>query len=252
MNDIVGTYSWVHILYILLVIPAFVLGIHFLSKKNVSEKAIDWVLYIGAGILLCVIIAQRIDIVYQAIQEGKVKHTFWGEDRTYNWFMVLPDSICGLISLLTPFFIWFGRKKENRFAEAIYVVALLGCLGTIFYPDYLNFYPLHQIRCWGGLIHHVLTAWLLTLMLVRGRFSLSLRRWWLNPVLLAAMGLYGVFCLFVLNFASCMDISSPLIDGLVVSYYWGLCIAYFAANIVTILIYEAIMRKKKQREEAAE
>ena len=245
---IVKTFSPFHIVFILLIIPIMVGTLILFKTKAKTDKAVNLTLYIAAGILLAVIIGQRISIVYWGIKDGIMKDVF-GELRLYNWFMILPDSICGLTSLCVPIFVFAWRgKNNNHLIEAVFSISMLGCLGTIFYPDYLNFQPLWQMRCWGGLIHHTLSGWICLAMLLKGKFTPSLKRWYLNPIAIIAIDAYGFFCLFVLKFSTCMNISSPLISDIPLSNWWILSIGYALINTLFLLVWELTHRKKKQEE----
>ena len=110
-----------------------------------------------------------------ALYTGRYNHAvrdFFGEERGYNWWMILPDSICGLInmSILIAFII---KKKNNPYLEGIYAIGMLGCISNIIYPNYIEFEPLWQLRSWGGLLHHLVAGWLLTFLLIKDVLPLN-------------------------------------------------------------------------------
>lgn len=250
-NWVVGTFSTFHIIYMILIIPLMAGTLIWFKLKAKDEKKINLILYILSAILLVVIVIQRISIVYWGIHDGVVKDVF-GEQRTYNWWMVLPDSVCGFTSLCVPIFVFAWRKKtSNYLIESVFTISILGSLGTVFYPDYLNFQALWQARCWGGLIHHNLSAWICMAMLLCGKITPTLKRWYLNPIAVLTMHAYGFFCLFVLKFCSCMNIASPLISGLFISSWYFLIIAYIAANTLFLLILYLVKRHKQKKLEKA-
>ena len=248
-NGTTALFGWFHIIYILVSIPVFVFSLLLVYKKVKNEKTLDIIIYSVAAFLFLFVIAQRCSVVYWEMKNGATRDVF-GETRTYSWAMILPDSICGLASLsILPAILI--KKKNNYYLEGIYAIAMLGTLSNIFYPNYIEYEPLWQLRSWGGLAHHFIAGWLLTLMLMKKYFTPTLKRWYVCPIILVTILLYGLFCLFVLKFAECMNISKPLVKGLVVSYYWGLCIGYLVINYAFLVSYHFIKKKLESKKKDA-
>ena len=246
-NGLVKLFSPLHIIYIVFAIGLFV-GTMLLANKFVKkEKTIDIIMYSIAGFLFVFILAQRVSVVYWGIHNNDVRDVF-GETRSYNWFMILPDSICALINISLPIALLI-KKKDNKYIEGAYAICMLGCITNIVYPTYIEYEPLWQMRSWGGLVHHFVAGWLLTFLLLKGYFTPSLKRWYLCPIILVGVLLYGLFCLFVLRFSECMNIAKPLVEGLIVSYYWGLAIGYLAVNTLFLLVWYLIEKKLKKKTE---
>ena len=247
---IVGTFSLFHIIYMLIAVPLFVGGLILIKKFVKSEKTINLILDIAAGVLLTIVVIERIDIVYENLKEGTT-YVVFGETRGYNWWMLLPDSICGLCSLLLPFFIWFKRKGNNYLVESLFTVIMIGTLVNIFYPSYINDEPINQVRCWGGLVHHYISGFLAMLMLLFHKFEPSIKRWYLNIIALTVIIAYGYFCITVLKFAKCMYIEAPLFESVPFSRWYGMyLVAYIPINIIFLVVWELIKKYRAKKKSA--
>ncbi|MBR4496176.1 MAG: hypothetical protein IKP12_03495, partial [Acholeplasmatales bacterium] len=103
-----------HILYLLISIILLTITTIILKKKIKDDKKIEIMFRIIGIIGLIVIILNRIAISI----------------RDNNFFLLIPDSYCGMTSLLTSISLLFF-KKDNILLHGLWLIAIIGDLVSI-------------------------------------------------------------------------------------------------------------------------
>ena len=114
----------VHILYLLITLPLSAIGLYFAKKYAKTEKSQQIVLKSIAAALLIWIVINRLSQVFRY--------------DTVRWEQIIPDSFCGMTSLVMALSVLFG-KKDNPVYHFVWSIGLVGALITIFYPTFLSF-----------------------------------------------------------------------------------------------------------------
>ena len=248
-DGILKLYSLPHLCLMVLLIAAVVCGLILVRKKIRDERSLHILLVILGALLLPLLVGTRLSHIGHAIAEGKMVDCF-GEARAYSWWMLLPDSFCSLIALITPFLIFTKKYRNNPFLEAVYSLAVLGMLSNIFYPEYIGRMPFLEMRAFGALTYHVLVGFLFLVMLEKGIIVPKIKNWYYTPVALSLILMFGLFELTHLNFAEAYNITHPLVANLVVSSWFFLCVGYVLFDIAIRLIFYKVGKKKEKSKEA--
>ncbi len=243
-NTIIGLFTWQHILIIILIIGLFVGGLFLIKKTIKTEKSLKILLMILGGVLLALLIATRISYVYHGIEEG-ITVDFFGEERNYNWFMILPNSFCATGALILSIILLFGKYKNNIIIDAIFSIIILGALSNLFYPEYLGRLPFGQFRTFGALIYHILMGFIGVVLIMTNNHKPNIKKWYLPIICYSLILTYGLLTVTVFNFAESFNIASPLIPSLKVSLWYGNALIFLLVDIIIRLIFFFIEKNKK-------
>ena len=224
-------FSFEHLIIIFVAILFVALGITYVKKIINNKKRIHRFLVIISVLLLIFWIGCRISHVYHSIDE-KVVENFFGEDRYYNWFVLIPNSFCSLIGLVVPFIIFFNKYKNNKFLESTYCMAIIGLLSNTIYPEYIVRMPFYQLRTCGSIIYHVLCGFIMIVLLMTKDLKLKLKNWYYTPISISFMITLGVFELLYLDFPESFNISIPLVPWFSFTTVGFLCIGYILIDII--------------------
>lgn len=235
MSGTIEFFSIQHFLMLFVILVLMILGFLYVRKNKSNSRKIHIFLVVLSIILLIMWIACRVSHVYHSIDEGIIED-FFGEERTYNWFMLLPNSFCSLIGLVVPFIIFFKKYKNNKFLESVYSMAIIGLLTNTIYPEYMFRMPFFQFRTCGSIIYHVLMGFIVLVLLYLKELNPQLKNWYYTPISLSLMITLGVFELIYLNLPEAFNISKPLVPGVGVTTVGFLCIGYIVIDIVCRLI----------------
>ena len=86
-----------------------------------SEKSKIITVKVIAGVLLALILWNRIAIAVS--------------DK--NWLKLIPDTFCGMSSLVLSLAVLLG-KKDNNVLHFVFYIAFVGDILTIIYPDFVD------------------------------------------------------------------------------------------------------------------
>lgn len=218
-----------HILYI--VITALVAAACLLlCKKRVASKyGQKIVLQVIAALLLAAIVTNRLSQVFR-----------YGQVR---WYCIIPDSICGMTSLLLSLGVLLG-KKDNNILHFTWLLALFGGTATVIYATFLDqdisFFYLPTI---SGLLHHSLSATLATAILLFGYVDIRYKKWYCTFFGFTAYVTLGAFLMHTFNMSDAFHIAEPLIEGTPLTI-WVMTPMYAAAYGLLLLIVEVVKRKR--------
>ena len=245
-NVLPPTHLWsvFHIVYMVLIIPIIVVSLILIKKYVKNEKALTWIMR-GAGILLFIlIVTNHIDVVRFDVEIDHRTENIFGHETPATWAMVwLPFTLCSLSSLVMPFSTFM--KKDNWLAHTFYLIAILGGVANIIYPEYLDTQYIYQYRTWSALAHHVLSMWLALLMLLTGFVKPSMRKIHYLPIGLMFTVVLGVFELQVLHFDEAFNIPNPIAKV----FYWYLVdLGLILFNFIWVLLFEKLVYKKTFKE----
>ena len=245
-NVLPPTHLWsvFHILYMILVIPLIVVSLILIKKFVKSEKVLTWIMRIAGIVLLILIITNHIDVVRYDVEIEHKTADIFGKETPATWAMVaLPFTLCSLSSLLIPFSTFM--KKDNWLAHTFYLIAILGGIANIIYPEYLDTQYIYQYRTWSALAHHVLSMWIVLLMLITGFVKPSMRKIHYLPIGLAFTVVLGVFELQVLHYDEAFNIPNPIAKV----FYWYLVdLGLILFNFIWVFIFEKFVYKKTLKE----
>ena len=113
----------VHIIYLLITLPLTIIGLYLAKRFAKTEKSQKIVLKSIAGLLLVWILINRLSQVFRY--------------SNVRWEQIIPDSFCGMTSLVLSLSVLFG-KKDNVVYHFVWHLGLLGATITIFNPTFLN------------------------------------------------------------------------------------------------------------------
>lgn len=220
-----------HILYIAITTILGGSGLLLAKKVAKTEKAQSNFLKLLALLLLISIVINRLSQVYR-----------YAEVR---WYCIIPDSICGMTSLLLSLGVLFG-KKDNGMVHFTWLLGLFGGISTVIYATFLDqnvsFFYLPTI---SGLLHHSFAAMVAVAVLMFRYIEISYKKW--HCTLFGFMGYVtvGAFLMNIFALEDAMHLAEPLLEGTPFTI-WVMAPMYAVAYGIILVVAEVIKKKRKQ------
>ena len=234
-----GLYSTHHIIFIVLsivILAAIVLVFKFALK---TDKARDIFIRCMGGALVVSVIINRISL------------TVWN-NTGFGALNLIPNTYCGMTSLLIGLFAAFGKRGMKAF-HFLFYVELIGGLAGVFYPNFLDQHPsFFFLPTISGMNHHALGVMLCVILVLGKWFTPSLKLWYVYPLGMSAYTLFGLFLIDPLGMTGSMNVDTPLISGTPLTWWFVLSVGTVLVVIVTFTIdFIKIRRATKKVVEAA-
>lgn len=191
-------FGTVHILYLLITLSLSV-AVLVLSKKFAkTERSQAIVLKSIAALLFVWILINRLSQVYRY--------------DDVRWELIIPDSFCGMTSLVLSLSVLFG-KKDNPVYHFVWSLGLVGGIATLANPTFLDqsdsvFY----LPTISGLLHHSLTLLMITALLLFGQIHITYKKWYCTLFGFTAYLTVGVFQMSVFGFSDSFHIVTPILS----------------------------------------
>ncbi len=224
-------FGWQHLIYLAIYLVLSALGIFLFIRKAKEERVQNLVIKALGGVLVLLIIWNR-------ISSAVFKENAW---------RLIPDSICGVMSLGLGISAIFC-KRDSVFFHYFCYIGLFGGFVNVVYPYYVsqdeNFMLPATI---SGLLHHGVALDLSILMILCGYFRPSVKKFFAFPLGLCFNLVYGIFLIDALGFDNAMNIFSPLVPNTFLTWY----IVFPAVTLVLFLLLYFYERYKKKKLEAS-
>ena len=226
-----NVFGSVHIIYLVITLPLSVLAL-FLGKKFVkSEKSQSIFLKSLAALLLIWIIINRRSQVFR-----------YGDVR---WEQIIPDSFCGMTSLVLALAVLFG-KKDNPVYHFVWFLGLVGASITVFNPTFLDQGPsIFYLPTISGLLHHSLALVMVAALLLFGQIHITYKKWYCTFFGFTAYLSVGAFQMSVLGLPDAFHIAEPILSDTPLTA-WVMAPLYGAGYGLVLLVIE-LVRKSKVR-----
>lgn len=219
-------FGWQHIVYLVIFFAAFAGTLAAVLLKVKSEKLLRNIVRCVGGFLLILIIWNRIAICF----------------HRNDWWALIPDSFCGTTSLVFAICAIVCKRDALPFHCLCYIAFWGGAI-TTFYPDFIGqassiFYP----ATLSGLLHHGISFYLSVLMIATGYVKPGLKKFYVFPLGLCIMMVYGLFLIDALKFGHAMYIGTPLIEGTFLTWY-VVAAMMIAVTLAAVFGYEYLIKK---------
>lgn len=187
-----NVFGGVHIIYLLITLPLSVIGLYFAKKYAKSEKSQEIVLKSIAVMLFVWIVINRISQVFRY--------------STVQWELIIPDSFCGMTSLVLSLSVLFG-KKDNAVYHFVWLLGIVGAL-FLFKQIYVTY-----------------------------------KKWYCTLFGFTAYLTVGAFQMAVFGFEDAFHIAKPLLEGTPLTA-WVAAPIYAAGYAIVLLIIELVRKQK--------
>ena len=114
-------FGWEHLTYLAVFIVFMIASLILIKIFVKSEKAKFITIKVVSALLLIFIVWNRIAIAVQY----------------KSWTNIIPDSFCGMSSLVLALACLIG-KKNNNVLHFVFYVAIVGGFLTMIYPDFIG------------------------------------------------------------------------------------------------------------------
>ena len=220
-----------HILYI--VVSTVLCGSALLLGKKLAktDKSQSIFLKSLALLLLVAIMANRLSQVFR-----------YAEVR---WYAIIPDSFCGMTSLVLAVAVLFG-KKDNCAYHFLWLLGLFGGISTVIYATFVGQGPtIFYLPTISGLAHHSLSATVVIALLMLGQIRITYKKWYCTFFGFTAYMTLGAFLMATFPITDAFHIAEPLLsDTPLTAWVMGPMYAFAYALILGII---ELCRKKKNR-----
>jgi len=219
-----------HIGYILITAVLGSAGLYSAAKFAKSERAQRMTLKALALLLFLSITANRLSQVFRY------------EDT--RWYCIIPDSICGMTSLLLSLGVLFG-KKDNGVLHFTWLLGLFGGIATVIYATFVGqgptlFYP----PTISGLLHHSFSA-TLSIGLLRFRYlDITCKKWYWTLIGFVVYIATGAFLMRTFSLSDAMHLAEPLLPGTPLTI-WVMAPMYAAGYAIILLAIEKFKNRRK-------
>jgi hypothetical protein len=226
-----NVFGSIHIIYLVITLPLSVLAL-FLGKKFAkSEKSQSIFLKSLAALLLIWIIINRLSQVYRY--------------DDVRWEQIIPDSFCGMTSLVLALAVLFG-KKDNPVFHFVWFLGLIGASITVYNPTFLDQGPsIFYLPTISGLLHHSLALVMVAALLLFGQIHITYKKWYCTFFGFTAYLSVGAFQMSVLGFPDAFHIAEPILSDTPLTA-WVMAPLYAAGYGLVLLLIE-LVRKSKAR-----
>ena len=221
-----------HILYILIT-AALACAVLLLGKKYArSEAAQKAVLKTLAVLLFAAILTNRLSQVFRYDQ--------------VRWYCIIPDSYCGLTSLVLSLAVLFGRRN-NAVYHFVWLLGLFGSISTVIYATFIDQGPsIFYLPTISGLLHHSLSAVLIVALLMWRQIDITYKKWYCTFFGFTSYLALGAFLMHTFSMTDAFHIAEPLLDGTPLTA-WVMAPMYAVAYALILLIIELVKRHLAKR-----
>lgn len=220
-----------HILYIIIstIVGTTILLLSYKLVKN--ENTIKLILKILAFLLFLSILLNRLSQVYRY--------------DTVRWYCIIPDSFCGMTSLVLSLAVLFG-KKDNCVLHFVWLLGLFGGISTVIYATFVGQGPtIFYMPTFSGLLHHSFSAILVVALLMFKQINITYRKWYYTLFGFTCYLTVGAYLMHTYNLNDAFHIAEPLISGTPLTA-WVMAPMYAFGYALILLIIE-LARKNKNK-----
>lgn len=225
-------YGIEHILYIVITTALAVACLLLTKKFAKKEKTINIVLKCLAGLLFISIIANRLSQVFRY--------------DTVRWHLNIPDSFCGMTSLVLSLAVLLG-KDDNNVLHFVWLLGLFGGISTVAYPSFVgqnaSFFYLPTI---SGLLHHSFCATLVVGLLMFKKIRITYKKWYCTLFGFTCYLTLGAFLMQTFNMNDAFHIVEPLLGGTPLTA-WVMAPIYAVVYAIILFVIEFVRKKKSQK-----
>lgn len=227
-------FGTVHLIYLAITIPLSCIGLFLAKKFARTEKAQKIVLKSVAGLLFVWIVINRLSQVYRY--------------DTVRWEQIIPDSFCGMTSLVLSLAVLFG-KRDNAAYHFVWFLGLIGALITIFNPTFLDQGPtIFYLPTISGLLHHSIALVMVIALLIFDQIFITYKKWYCTLFGFTAYLSLGAFQMSVFGFADSFHIVEPILSGTPLTA-WVMAPLY-AVGYGIVLMFIELIRKHDHKKSA--
>lgn len=227
-------FGWEHLTYFAICVIAIIIGLICAKKFAKTEKAQNIIIKSLALALLIAILTNRISIAFAS--------------NTPQFFRLIPNSFCGMSSLVLSLAALFG-KKDNSVLHFVWLIALIGGTITMIYPDFIGQNPsIFYLPTISGLIHHTLSVVLVIFILIFNYIHITYKKWYCTIFGFTCYFTVGAFLISVFHYNDAFNIMSPILSGTNLTA-WVMAPIYLAVYALILLTVELIRKYSPKTKE---
>lgn len=165
---------------------------------------------------------------------------------TVRWVEIIPESYCGLTSLVLSLAVLFG-KKDNDAYHFLWILALFGGVSTVIYPAFIGQGPtIFYLPTISGLAHHSLSAMLSVALLLFNQIRITYKKWYCTLFGFTCYLTLGAFLIGSLGLSDAFHIYTPLISGTPLTT-WVMAPIYAVCYALLLFIIELVRRRSTKK-----
>lgn len=217
-----------HFLYIGITAAMAASGLLLAKKYAKSDKAKTIFMKALALGLLITIIMNRLSQVFRY--------------DTVRWEQIIPDSYCGMTSLVLSFGVLFG-KKDNNILHFVWLLGLFGGISTVIYPAFIRQGPtVFYLPTISGLLHHSFSATVSVALIMFDWFHITYKKWYCTLFGFTSYLTVGAFLIGCLGLSDAFHIYTPLLDGTPLTT-WVMAPIYIVCYTLIMLVIELVRKR---------
>ena len=220
-----------HILY--LVISTAIASAALLLAKRYArdEKSQRVFLKVLAALLLVAIVTNRLSQVFRY--------------DDVRWYLIIPDSFCGMTSLVLALAVLFG-KRDNNVLHFVWLLGIFGGVSSSIYASYVGQGPtVFYLPTISGLLHHSISATLVVAILMFGYIEITYKKWYCTLFGFTSYLTLGAFMMQEFDMNDAFHIAEPLIEGTFLTA-WGMAPLYAVGYALILFVIETVKKKRKK------
>lgn len=222
-----------HILYIIITTVLACATLLLAKKYATNEKSQKILLKTLAALLFVAIMTNRLSQVFRY--------------DTVRWYCIIPDSFCGMTSLVLSLSVLFG-KKNNCVLHFVWLLGLFGGISTVVYATFLGQGPtVFYLPTISGLIHHSISATLVVALLMFKQIDITYKKWYCTLFGFTAYMTVGAFLMHTFKLSDAFHIAEPLLSDTPLTA-WVMAPMYAVAYAIILIFVEIIKRRKSKNE----
>lgn len=165
---------------------------------------------------------------------------------TVRWYLIIPDSFCGMTSLVLSLAVLFG-KRDNNVLHFVWLMGIFGGVSSSIYASYVGQgATLFYLPTISGLLHHSISATLVVAILMFNYIEITYKKWYCTFFGLTTYITLGAFMMQAFDMSDAFHIAEPLIEDTFLTA-WGMAPLYAVGYALILWIVEIIKANRKNR-----
>lgn len=226
-----NVFGGVHLIYLAITLPLSAAFLYFAKRYAKTEKSQSIILKSIAALLFVWILINRLSQVYRY--------------SNVRWEQIIPDSFCGMTSLVLSLSVLFG-KKDNVVYHFVWSLGLVGALITVFYPTFLDQGPtVFYLPTISGLLHHSITLLTVCALFLFNQIHVTYKRWYCTLFGFTSYLTVGAFQMAVFGFSDSFHIAEPILDGTPLTA-WIMAPIYAVCYAAVLVAFELVRKYRSK------